>query len=317
MKCSNASRDCKWEGTVDALKKHLLTVCQFTLVPCPKACGCGVMMRKDLQEHLKKDCPKRDHQCRECGASGTYSDITQGHDMICIKKVLACPNDNCYSKIQRRNLKRHLDNCKHTELPCKYQKLGCDMKLKRDALPDHESDEKLHFHLALDKVSAMEDKMQVLENSLKKPITFKVGQFLSKKNSESRFSSPFYTSDGYCMSIKVYPSGRGMQKGTHVSVYIKIKEGKHDAQLKWPFFGDATLTLLNQLEDKNHHTSVLYLSACGKWDTAFIPHSKLGHDPVNNTQFLKDDALYFRVTVDTRSVCRPWLQCTLRDVSLS
>lgn len=167
---------------------------------------------------------------------------------------------NCISKVQRRNLKRHLDTCKHTELPCKYQKLGCGVKLKRDALPEHESDDKLHFHMALDKMSAMEEKMQVLEDSLKKPVTFQVEGFLSKENTGDKYNSPpFYTGPGYCMAIKVYPGGRGLYKGTVVSVNVKIKEGKFDAQLKWPYVGDVTVTLLNQLEDKNHHSKVLFL----------------------------------------------------------
>ena len=37
----------------------------------------------------------------------------------------------------------------------------------------------------------------------------------------------------------------------------------------------------------------------------FILHSKLGHNTYN-TQYLKDDTLYFKVTV-TQSDHRPWL----------
>ena len=42
-----------------------------------------------------------------------------------------------------------------------------------------------------------------------------------------------------------------------------------------------------------------------------IPHSQLGRDPVKNTQYLKDDTLYFRVSVDIPDY-KPWLhvQCT-------
>ena len=31
----------------------------------------------------------------------------------------------------------------------------------------------------------------------------------------------------------------------------------------------------------------------------FIPHSALAHDPVKNTQYLKNDTLYFRMEVET------------------
>ena len=30
--------------------------------------------------------------------------------------------------------------------------------------------------------------------------------------------------------------------------------GEFDSDLKWPFRGDITIQLLNQLEDKEHHT---------------------------------------------------------------
>ena len=67
-----------------------------------------------------------------------------------------------------------------------------------------------------------------------------------------------------------------------MSVYVPILEGKYDAELKWPFMGKVTFTLLNQLEDKNHHTDVMTLDATDNaligsaWglDT-FIQHSEL------------------------------------------
>ena len=44
------------------------------------------------------------------------------------------------------------------------------------------------------------------------------------------------------------------------------------------------------------------------WDFMhFIPHSALAHDPVKNTQYLKDDTLYFRVSVEVAEQ-KPWLR---------
>ena len=50
------------------------------------------------------------------------------------------------------------------------------------------------------------------------------------------------------MALLVYPNGQGVDKGTHVSVFAPIFDGKYDVQLKWPFIGEITFTLYNQLE---------------------------------------------------------------------
>ncbi len=41
---------------------------------------------------------------------------------------------------------------------------------------------------------------------------------------------------------------------------------------------------------------------------AFIPHEALGYNASKNCQYLKDDCLVFRVSVDVPSY-KPWLQC--------
>ena len=96
-------------------------------------------------------------------------------------------------------------------------------------------------------------------------------------------------------------------------MYAAIQEGEYDAGLKWPLVGEVTVTLLNQCEDKNHITTKIPFNTDDNtcvgdywgYDT-FIPHSTLAHDPVKNTQYLKDDALYFRVEVEVTGRKR-WL----------
>ena len=41
-----------------------------------------------------------------------------------------------------------------------------------------------------------------------------------------------------------------MVQGTHVSVFTCLMRGEFDSHLKWPFRGDITIQLLNQLEDR-------------------------------------------------------------------
>ena len=94
-----------------------------------------------------------------------------------------------------------------------------------------------------------------------------------------------------------------------MSVFTRILRGKYDTGLKWPFVGDVKITLLNQLEDRNHHTNMTSFTADDPmpWGKRrFIPHSALAHNPVKNTQYLRDDTLYFRVAVEVASN-KPWL----------
>ncbi len=142
------------------------------------------------------------------------------------------------------------------------------------------------------------------------PQTYKLTNYQKKKKDEVDFTySPFYThTGGYHMAFNVIVDGVGSDQGTHVSVYALIVQGEYDQELKWPLPGSVTVTLLNQLEDCNHHTEKIHFEKSDNakvgstWGLSdFIPHSELGHDPIRNTQYLKDDTLYFKVSVNVES----------------
>ena len=151
------------------------------------------------------------------------------------------------------------------------------------------------------------------------PMVFKVtGYNAMKATDDWFFSDSFYTSPGGSkMFIRVVPNGRRTGHGTHVTVYARLLEGAYDGSLSWPFFmGTVTITLLNQLEDDNHHILSIECenNDCLKVGERlgyqrFISHAALHYDPVENTQYLKNDTLYFRTSVKvTRR--KPWLVCT-------
>ena len=325
MKCSNANRGCEWVGTVNTLEKHVAT-CGFTLVPCPKQCKndsdeVNHFIRKDLYHHLKNACRNRDYECQsKCGEKGTYAYITEIHDKTCKMKILSCPNAGCDAKVQRQQVSEHVSKCPHTVIPCKYKGIGCDTELERKDMAAHEQDDKLHLHMALEAVISLRaavetlqvevysqhDRLRLSKNDL---WTFRLSEYQLKKDSNKQFKfPPFYTHPtGYHMALQVYVNGEGAAEGTHVSVYAAILKGEYDARLKWPIRGRVTFALLNQLEEKNHHTKTMELYTVDNthpgsfWGFAkFIPHSALAHDPVKNTQYLKNDTLYFRMEVVTK-----------------
>ena len=105
-----------------------------------------------------------------------------------------------------------------------------------------------------------------------------------------------------------------------MSTFIAILEEKYEAELKWPFIGEVTFTLLNQLEDLSINDEVNLRPIKDERDTGawgyheFISQSKLTYDSGTNTQYLKDDTLYFSVSVKVANH-KPWLRCTLTQTT--
>ena len=246
MKCDDVERGCTWVGAVGTLEEHVAT-CKFTLLPCPKECKddsdkVKQFMRKDLDKHLKEDCPNRDYSCEHCGEKGTYASI-QVHDETCRKKKVTCHRDGCSEKIPRESISSHIaSKCEHAIISCKYVNIGCEEKLKRKDMAAHEQDSDVHLHLALDTINMLQNQCKYEEQ-----IKFKLTDYEAKKENNGGVRSPSYyiSPNGYHMAIEVYANGNGDAEGTHVSVFAYIVEGRYDTQLKWPFVGKITFTLLS------------------------------------------------------------------------
>jgi TNF receptor-associated factor 4 len=99
-----------------------------------------------------------------------------------------------------------------------------------------------------------------------------------------------------------------------MSVGITVLKGKYDGLLKWPFVGNVSLTILNQLQDEDHLNVIISFSDlhAGESKGCFgISHAALSYDPDEGTQYLKDDTLYFRISVDMDDH-KPWLECIVK-----
>ena len=130
-------------------------------------------------------------------------------------------------------------------------------------------------------------------------------------------SDSFYSGrGGYKLRLDVYPNKSG-----HVGVFLNLMPGPNDDTLQFPMRGKFTITLLNQIEDRNHCERVV--TACEGSDEMFnrkfkvdsigfgyrkiIRHSSLHFNPDTNTQYLKDSTIYFRVNCEPSSQTKPWL----------
>ncbi len=169
------------------------------------------------------------------------------------------------------------------------------------------------------------NKLALQEDSLRDdhPLVFKMTSYsLNKRKNKDWYSKPFYSSpQGYKLCLKVYANGDQAGKGSFVSTYLKVLHGPYDSFLKWPVSGSVTFELLNQLSDTNHHKikctfkefdNFKHETSRGK--IMFMALSSLEKDEVQNTQYLLDDCLYFRVAValDDHKY-KPWLTPTHRE----
>ena len=348
---------------MSTLEDHTAS-CPFALVPCPNKCeeykGAGelLLIRKNLDQHLKTKCPKRAYECPHCGEKGTFASITEDHDKVCEKKIVACSNKKCGCSLsmEQGKVEEHVSsNCEYTEVACVYESLGCGVRmLRKDREIHKEEDRGKHWALTQATVRKFSEQVKILtehhdkeskqqeenyerlmgnvklrDEQLKtltdknkmlsegEAVVLKLPGYINKKEKNVEFLfPPFFTHpNGYRMSLSIYANGYGDGNGTHVSIFIKLLEGRHDNQLHWPFLGTVTYELLNQLGDNNHHKVVSRLLVNNNMKVGnkrglikFLPHSSLGHNTVTNTQYLLNDTLYFRVSVKVDDH-KPWLDC--------
>ena len=331
MWCNNVERGCGWEGTVGTLEDHM-TKCDSTMVPCPNGCKDAneviiKYFRKELEEHVSSECPERYYQCQDCGLKDKYRVITGPHEYECEKKMVSCVNKGCDSVLERGCVQEHMQLlCNYTEVSCEYASVGCGEKKIRKEIKAHEKDHEHHLSLALNKITELNRRVLKLEtqpllSNQGLQVTFMVSEYSYKRRNDCRHDSkPYLTSlTGYKMRLMVYANGHGDGKGSHLTVSVKLLHGPHDDQLDWPLKAAFVIDLLNQLEDNNHHSLTVNYRGDGEhckpggsgWGyQTFIKQSELDFNSSKNTQYLKDDKLYIRVTSKTMSDRKPWLDYT-------
>uniref|UniRef100_A0A1X7V582 RING-type E3 ubiquitin transferase n=1 Tax=Amphimedon queenslandica TaxID=400682 RepID=A0A1X7V582_AMPQE len=282
--CTNSEEGCEWQGTINetgtSIDTHLNS-CTYQLY---------------------------------CNQKGRYKLITsRSHYAECPDLSIQCSNEGCNMIPRRRSQASHNETCPKAIVPCEYNTVGCEKRMKREEQEKH-NEESITAHLQLTKkqLQVTKEQQQIFRH-----------YFYKKKGNEIWYSPGFYISPGgYKISLRVDPNGNGDSKGTHIACYIYLEAGVHDDILEWPFQGVVTTELLNQLEDKNHWKNILSFHestpekckqkvregrSAGWGNPEFISHKELKYNPTTNCQYLKDDSLYFRVSVKATQKTKPWL----------
>ena len=338
VKCSNWEMGCRWQGDLGNTAQHRGTNCQMEAILCPTGCT-----EKILRGYFKTHagiCPQRVYKCPHCQFAGTFINVTTTHFTICEEFPLGCLA-GCRSVHSRGKMAIHLTSCAEELVPCKYTSIGCDEVIKRKDLQTHLQDKK-DYHLEKSMDMVMQHSMLLVEvlttgrdkcDTSHLPLPFyrwlqnmptcyprppwvmKMEGFQKRKEkNEEWYSDPVYSHfGGYKMCLKVYANGVSDGQGTHVSVFVYLMRGDNDDNLKWPFKGTIKVSLLNQLEDGQHHTMEPWSPShdvptnfsgrvtegerakAGRGYLQFLNHQDLIYKVDKNCQYLKDDTLFFRV----------------------
>ena len=331
VECPNSG--CSWKGELGDLEGHF-TTCPYESVPCPNNCG-GKFRRCFLRVHTCMRCPLRIVKCRYCSFEDKASALDD-HTTFCPSVPVECPR-KCGKVISRSKITSHLGTCPKRLVRCKYYRIGCKEPIPVDELDTHLVQAKDdHLEKAMSKVMVLSivignvcqriqhpcDPQSAfiprpwLENEKMTPICPWIVEMstFSQKRSNIWFSSPFLTHPGgYQLCMEVHGNGCGSGEGTHLSVYLCLMKGENDDHLKWPLYLTMQFTLLNQASDSNHVLKQINFAKgteksngrvtqdvkaeVGRGKTEWIPLSSLVEDPTKDVQFLKNDSLYFRVSL--------------------
>ena len=338
VKCPKEGRGCQWQGELGDADKHTNTNCDYQMVKCDNE-RCNVKVeRRQLTRHRQSGCLHRMYKCPHCSDSkeDTYLEVTTTHFTTCENMPLPCPSGCGTHGLVRRDIAHHLsEDCPDELVSCALAIAGCQQIVKRKDRQQHLQDKDLHLRTVVSSHMSLNVFVQdMLHGSTsnipfllchwlqntptcypRPPWVIKMEKFQEKKEKSCRlFSDPVYSHfGGYKMCLRVDVNGRGDGKGTHVSVYAYLMRGDNDNNLKWPFKGTIKVSLLNQLEDGQHHTERLWTPDCTVPEVAerrvmegeraangfgkrqFIPHLDLACNDENHCQYLKDDILFLRV----------------------
>ena len=294
----------------------------------------------DLNLH-SNSCPKRPWKCQHCKFETTYEVGTNDHTPNCTKYPEPCPNRCEIGNVPRCDVEKHLLVCPLQLVECEFAYAGCDMKVLRGDLANHMTENVQHhlmsatllnLRLTRELHQKMEEKSQqivhlqqqmkelVLEKRTKHTrdtaqgftcfdftlTDFKMHQ--AKGGAGSWYSGRFPCKrlEHYRFELNIDTNGFGAVRGTHLSAYLYLKKG---GPIKCTF----KLQMLNQRGDHSHHEMLAtveyskYVRHSGFYNghinptQAFFPLAGLSYNVTNNTEYLKNNSLCFKLYLKVES----------------
>ena len=219
--------------------------------PCKTQCDCRGIYCSGCSTSLQGHCPVCDKQ------------VTLSNDIVAAHRIstlpVKCDNSErgCVWIGDLGLLDSHLLSCPQQQVHCHYRRLGCQAVLLREEIDNHDTTHTHHhLKLAVMKIERLESQLQT------PPLVFKMSEFDRRlKLNHGWVSAPFYSHPGgYRMCLSVSARGDGVGRGTHASLYVCLVQGCNDECLPWPFRGEVTVQLLNQLQDGAHRQETIHFT---------------------------------------------------------
>ena len=330
VKCQNSSRGCEWEGELGNVESHQNGVCGYQLVQCGNKCGAEIE-RREVEKHEKDHCELRMYECPYCPTwfryQDTYKKVTSEHFKECFCFPLDCPN-NCGKKgIRRGDMSFHLPACPEEVVPCRYQSLGCKVRLPRVQMEVHLKEKDTHLDIAMATTSELVAKLNEVESQYSVRVSNlekQVDALLKKTSTEVELpppvppSKPWLKEDlfphyppctlrveldeiGYGVTPHFFSHPGGyrlvLQAGIIID-YSEIDPVDHpdNYPLKWPTKITVNFFILNQEEDKDHNRrkysrKITSPKDCGPDYLDFLQDDQ----SILPKRFIEGDILYIKI----------------------
>ena len=170
---TQVDNSCSWKGSLKNIDDHLQQ-CPYQILSCTNGCGKNIE-RKQLQHHLKNNCPKRLIKCQYCNKEDIYQVITGDHLKECPRYPIQCTNEGCGQEVLRFQVKPHKRSCPKEIISCEYSTIGCVKRMKRDEQEKHnEQSMDEHLQMAVKEIVDLKNVKETSEREIADLNTAKV-----------------------------------------------------------------------------------------------------------------------------------------------
>ncbi|XP_039220746.1 TNF receptor-associated factor 3 isoform X3 [Crotalus tigris] len=102
--CRNENKGCRDQLTLGQLLTHLRNDCLFEELPCPRTDCKEKILRKDLPDHIEKNCNYRETTCKYCKSQVPIIMIQKHEDADCPCVMVTCPHQCSVSALLRKEV---------------------------------------------------------------------------------------------------------------------------------------------------------------------------------------------------------------------
>ena len=307
---------CHQEGTHEHITTDHCRECDEYPIQCPNQCR-ETVAKKSIEAHLS-ECPMQEIECRY-NAFGCTAGIKRGEA------------DEHETEHKDYHLRLSLEKMSLlfqtvSDMYCVMQSLSQRLEAtERRPLHKHHSYHTTRepMHLPPNPLASFTSlRRPWLENKTlfpSSPWIFKLDQFeRQRREKKVLYWKLFSHPAGYKFVIRADIKS-DYDPDDYISAAYCTEGGPNDATLKWPFNGSVTVTLLNQVEDRNHSTRTIsqieekttaaeellevYDDSPEEYGRCTEPELGVAKMPwycqylKDDCQYLKDDCLFFRIEI--------------------